>query len=58
MATAKKKTAKKAKKKGVNGACTSTTYETKAIAARVAGGHKARGKRNVTVTGRTVKVCG
>ena len=52
MATKKKK----GKRKGVNG-CESTTYASVAIAARVAGGHKARKKR-VSMKGRTVTVCG
>lgn len=57
MATAKKKTtAKKKPKARVNGTCKTTTYADKNIAARVAGGHKARGKK-VTVSGRTVTVC-
>ena len=47
--------AKKPKKR-INGGCETTTYADKNTAARVAGGHKARGKK-VTVTGRTVKVC-
>lgn len=56
MATAKKKAPAKKKKARVNGACESTTYATKQIAARVAGGHVSRGKK-ATVAGRTVTVC-